>query len=260
MSKSILLQTALALPNPDIEALIEGRMIAAMPRMSLTPGRIFALYPANLWVDLLPCDRHYRSHFLPIAQKALAQLNSDKVLLKAWARCESCKMPEDPESLEALSQLTIWKKEGLQQILLQGTHIFLAHLRVYLLPQPLEMPVHPSGNFVSLPKSLNVTDSRPVLSEAIFAKRRQKLVNRESPEHPELEELQSELVHLSTTNPKAKQLDAEIKIFLGWSSDKPVKAIKPDLSWTNTIAALGNRTKELDTDKSNYQAEIGRAS
>src|SRR4028119_2061621 len=240
MSKSILLQTALALPNPDIEALIEGRMIAAMPRMSLTPGRIFALYPANLWVDLLPCDRHYRSHFLPIAQKALAQLNSDKVLLKAWARCESCEMPDDPESLEALSQLTIWKKEGLQQILLQGTHIFLAHLRVYLLPQPLEMPVHPSGNFVSLPKSLNVTDSRPVLSEAIFAKRRQKLEKLEPPEHPELEELQSALVHLSTTNPKAKQLDAEIKIFLGWSEKLPTTQPDPDLDWIKTIAQIGN--------------------
>ncbi len=254
MSKLILLQTALALPNPDIEALIEGRMIAAMPRMFLNPGRTFALHPANLLVDLLPCEQHYRSHFLPIAQKALAQLNSDRVLIKAWARCESCKMVNDPESLEALSQLTIWKTKTLEQILQQRPFIFVAYLRVYLLPQPLEMPVHPSGNFVSLPKSLNVTDSTPVLSESIFAKRRQKLEKLEPPDHPELEELQSALVHLSTTNPKAKQLDAEIKIFLGWSSDKPVKPIKPDLAWINTIAALGNRTKELDTDKSNYQA------
>lgn len=254
MSKSILLQTALALPNPDIEALIQGRMIAAMPRMFLNPGRTFALYPANLSVDLLSGDRYYRSHFLPAAQKALAQLNSDKVSIKAWARCELCQMVNESESLEALSRLTVWTTEALQQILQQRPLIFVAYLRVYLLPQPLEMPVHPSGNFVSLPNSLNVTDSRPVLSESIFAKRRQKLEKLEPPEHPELEELQSALVHLSTTNPKAKQLDAEIKMFLGWSSDKPVKPIKPDLAWINTIAALGNRTKELDTDKSNYQA------
>ncbi|MEG4420559.1 DUF1802 family protein [Microcoleus sp. LAD1_D5] len=254
MSKLILLQTALALPNPDIEALIEGRMIAAMPRMFLNPGRTFALYPANLSVDLLSGDLYYRSHFLPVAQKALAQLNSDKVSIKAWARCELCQMVNEPESLEALSLLTVWKTEALQQILQQRPFIFVAYLRVYLLPQPLEMSVHPSGNFVPLPKSLNVTDSSPVLSESIFAKRRQKLEKLEPPEHPELEELQSALVHLSTTNPKAKQLDAEIKRFLGWSSDKPVKQIKPDLAWINTIAALGNRTKELDKDKSNYQA------
>jgi hypothetical protein len=244
---------AIRLPTPDLEGLIQGRMIAAIVWRTFNRGEQYALYPGTVSGDL-PCDRYYRSHFLPIAQKALAQLDSDKVSIKAWARCELCQMVNEPESLEALSLLTVWKTEALQQILQQRPFIFVAYLRVYLLPQPLEMPVHPSGNFVSLPKSLNVTDSAPVLSESIFAKRRQKLEKLEPPEHPELEELQSALVHLSTTNPKAKQLDAEIKIFLGWSSDKPVKPIKPDLAWIKTIAALGNRTKELDTDKSNYQA------
>ncbi|WP_445249831.1 DUF1802 family protein [Microcoleus sp. OTE_8_concoct_300] len=244
---------AIRLSAPDVEALIQGRTIAAIVWRTFEPGEQYALYPGNVSGDL-PCDQYYRSSFLPAAQKALAELDSDKVSIKAWARCELCQMVNESESLEALSRLTVWKTEALQQILQQRPFIFVAYLRVYLLPQPLEMPVHPSGNFVPLPKSLNVTDSTPVLSESIFAKRRQKLEKLEPPEHPELEELQSALVHLSTTNPKAKQLDAEIKIFLGWSSDKPVKLIKPDLSWINTIAALGNRTKELDTDKSNYQA------
>ncbi|MCC3574734.1 MAG: DUF1802 family protein [Microcoleus sp. PH2017_40_RAT_O_B] len=240
MSKSILLQTALALPNPDIEALIQGRMIVAMPRMFLNPGRTFALYPANLSVDLLSGDRHYRSHFLPIAQKALAQLNSETVLITAWARCELCQMLNDPESLEALSQLTVWTTEALQQTVLEKPYLFLAYLRVYLLPQPFEIPVQSSGNFVSLSKSLNVTDSTPVLSQSIFAKCRQKLEKLEPPEHPELEELQSALVHLSTTNPKAKQLDAEIKIFLGWSENSPTSKPDIDLDWIKTIAQIGN--------------------
>ncbi|MEG4250104.1 DUF1802 family protein [Microcoleus sp. Pol10D4] len=254
MSYSVFVDTALQLPAPDVEALIEGRVIAAMPRIFIEPGRSFALYPANISINLLPHEQYYRSSFLPIAKNSFSQLSSEKVLIKAWAKCEWCQILNDPESLEAVSQLTVWTTEALQQTILQRRYIFLAHLRVYLLPQPLEMPVHPSGNFVSLLKPLNVTDSTPVLSESIFAKRRQKLEKLEPPEHPELEELQSALVHLSTTNPKAKQLDAEIKMFLGWSSDKPVKPIKPDLAWINTIAALGNRTKELDTNKSNYQA------
>lgn len=236
----MLIDIALRLPAPDIEALIQGRMIAAMPRMFLNPGRTFALYPANLSVDLLSGEPYYRSHFLPVAQKALAHLNADKVSIKAWARCELCQMVNDPESLEALSLLTVWKTEALQQILQQRPFIFVAHLRVYLLPQPLEMPVHPSGNFVSLPKSLTVTDSTPVLSESIFAKRSQKLEKLEPPEHPELEELQSALVHLSTTNPKAKQLDAEIKIFLGWSEKLPTTQPDPDLAWISAIALIGN--------------------
>ncbi|MEG5161889.1 DUF1802 family protein [Microcoleus sp. AT3-A2] len=254
MSISVSMYNALRLPAADVEALILGRLIVAMPRKFINPGQKFALYPANISINLLPHEQHYRSSFLPVAKNALAQLNSETVLIKAWAKCELCQMLNDPESLEALSQLTVWTTEALQQTLLEKPYIFLAYLRVYLLPQPLEMPVHPSGNFVSLPKSLNVTDATPVLSESIFAKRRQKLEKLEPPEHPEWEDLQSALVHLSTTNPKAKQLDAEIKIFLGWSSDKPVKPIKPDLAWINTIATLGNRTKELDTNKSNYQA------
>ncbi len=256
MSASVLIYNALRLPAADVEALIIGRLIVAVPRKFINPGQKFALYPANIWINLLPHEQHYRSSFLPVAQNAnaLAQLNSEKVLIKAWARCEVCQMLNDPESLEALSRLTVWTTEALQQTLLEKPYIFLAYLRVYLLPQPLEMPVHPSGNFVSLPKSLNVTDSTPVLSESIFAKRRQKLEKLEPPEHPELEELQSALVHLSTTNPNAKQLDTEIKIFLGWSSEKPVKPIQPDLAWIKTIAALGNRSIELEEKKSNYQA------
>ena len=253
MSYSVFVDTALQLPAPDVEALIEGRVIAAMPRIFIEPGRSFALYPVdNSNMSLMKPKQ--LSLFSELVQLELPLVMLDKVSIKAWAKCELCQILNDPESLEALSRLTVWKIEDLQQILLQRRYIFVTHLRVYLLPQPLEIPVHPSGNFVSLPKSLTVTDSTPVLSESMFAKRRQQLEKLEPPEHPELEELQSALVHLSTTNPQAKQLDEQIKIFLGWSSDKPVKPIKPDLAWINTIAALGNRTKQLDTDKSNYQA------
>jgi hypothetical protein len=93
-----------------------------------------------------------------------------------------------------------------------------------------------------------------VLSDNIFAKRRQQLEKLEPPDHPELEELQSALVHLSTTNPKAKQLEAEIKMFLGWSEKLPAAKPDIDLDWIKTIAALGNRSIELQEKKSNYQA------
>jgi hypothetical protein len=254
MSYSVFVDTALQLAAPDVEALIEGRVIAALPRIFIEPGRSFALYPANISINLLPHEQYYRSSFLPIAKTSFSQLTSETVLIKAWAKCEWCQILNDPESLEALSQLTVWTTEALQQTLLQRRYIFVTHLRVYLLPQPLEMPVHPSGNFVSLPKSLNVTDSTPVLSEFIFAKRSHKLKKFEPPDYPELEELQSALVHLSTTNPKAKQLDAEIKIFLGWSENLPAAKPDLDLDWIKTIAALGDRSIEVEEKKSNYQA------
>jgi hypothetical protein len=254
MSISVSMYNALRLPAADVEALILGRLIVAMPRKFINPGQKFALYPANISINLLPHEQHYRSSFLPVAKNALAQLNSETVLIKAWAKCELCQILNDPELLEALSQLTVWTTEGLQQTLQQRRYLFLAYLRVYLLPQPFEIPVHPSGNFVSLPKSLTVTDSTPVLSESMFAKRCKKLEKLEPPEHPELEELQSALVNLSTTNPNAKQLDAQLKTFLGWSEKSPTTKLYSDLGWISAIAALGNRTKELDTSISNYQA------
>jgi hypothetical protein len=240
MSYSVFVDTALQLPAPDVEALIEGRVIAAMPRIFIEPGRSFALYPANISINLLPHEQYYRSSFLPIAKTSFSQLTSETILIKAWAKCEFCQILNDPESLEALSRLTVWTTEALQQTLLEKPYLFLAHLRVYLLPQPVEIPVHPSGNFVSLPKSLTVTDSTPVFSDTIFAKRRQQLEKLEPPEHPELEELQSALVHLCTTNPNAKQLDAEIKIFLGWSENSLTSKPDPDLDWIKTIAQIGN--------------------
>jgi len=239
MSYSVFVDTALQLPAPDVEALIEGRVIAAMPRIFIEPGRSFALYPVdNSNMSLMKPKQ--LSLFSELVQLELPLVMLDKVSIKAWARCEFCQILNDAESLEALSRLTVWKTEGLQQTLLQRRYIFVTHLRVYLLPQPLEMPVQPSGNFVSLPKSLTVTDSTPVLSESIFAKRRQQLEKLEPPEYPELEELQSALVHLSTTNPKAKQLDEEIKMFLGWSEKSPTTRLDPDLGWIKAISQIGN--------------------
>jgi len=249
MSYSFFVDTALQLPLPDVEALIEGRIIAAMPRIFIEPGRSFALYPGNIGIKLLSHEQYYRPSFLPIAKILFSQLSSETVLIKAWAKCELCQILNDPESLEVLSQLTVWTTEALQQTLLEKPYIFLAYLRVYLLPQPLEMPVHPSGNFVSLPKSLTVTDSMPVLSESIFAKRRQQLEKLEPPEHPELEELQSALVNLSTTNPKAKQLDAELKTFLGWSEKSPTTPPDPDLGWIQTISQIGNSSDGYGFEK-----------
>ncbi|MEG3838047.1 DUF1802 family protein [Microcoleus sp. Z1_C3] len=244
---------AIRLPAPDVEALIQGRMIAAIVWRTFNPGEQYALYPTDN--SNMPLMKPKQMSLFPESgQLELPLVVLDKVSVKAWARCELCQMVNESESLEALSRLTVWKTEALQQILLEKPYIFLAYLRVYLLPQPLEMPVHPSGNFVSLPKSLTVTDSTPVLSESIFAKRRQKLEKLEPPEHPELEELQSALVHLSTTNSKAKQLDAEIKMFLGWSENLPTAKPDIDLDWISAIAALGNRSIELEEKKSNYQA------
>jgi hypothetical protein len=234
-----MLPIALRLPAPDIKALIEGRSIAIIPRIFVNPGRQFALYPSDTSTNALPIEQYYRSNFIPTAQKSLAELGSETVLIKAWAKCERCQVLDDSESLDFLSQLTVWTKAGLEQTRVKRGHIFLAYLRVYRLPQPMEIPVHPSPRFIPLPQPLTVTQNTPVLSQTCFEQRCRQMEERQPPQHPELEELQSAIALLSNNNLAAKELDQDIKQFLGWNSQS-IGRFDSDFIWIKTIADVGN--------------------
>jgi hypothetical protein len=257
MNNFVSIATALCLPAPDIEALLQGRMVIAMPRIFINPGQQFALYPCDVLTNSLLVEQYYCSSFLPTAQTTLAQLDSETVPIKAWVRCELCQCVSDTDRLAALSRLTVWTTEALQEVLRQRQHIFLAYLRVYQVPQPIEVTVNPNsrekiGKFVGLPNALTITESSPVLSDRIFAQRRCQLEKVEPPLHPELEGLESAIAQLN--NPFAQQLAHKIRQFLGWTSQTPSQPADPKLAWINTIADLGDRSKELDEKKSNYQA------
>ncbi|MGF1933329.1 MAG: DUF1802 family protein [Nostoc sp. ChiQUE02] len=255
MSNLILLNTALCLPSRDVEALLQGRIIIALPRTFIHPGRSFALYPSATSINVLPDEQYYKSNLLTITQKVITPISSETVWIQSWGKCELCQMLNNLESLKALSQLNIWTTKGLQEILLQRKHIFLAYLRVYLLSQPIEIPVNPQSQFIGLPDPLTVSVDLPVLNDRTFAQRKRQLEKLEPPLHPELEELQSAIASLSISQPAAKQLDDDIKAFLGWSSDKLIiKQPDPNLAWINDIAKLGDRSIEQDEGKSNYQA------
>ncbi|MDF5716744.1 MAG: DUF1802 family protein [Rhizonema sp. NSF051] len=253
MSEIVLLDIALSLPAPDIEALIQGQMIAALAPRWMNQGEQFALYPANISMNLGLLKDYYRSSFLSTAQKVFANLGSEKVLIQAWAKCELCQMLNTSESLNSLSELAIWTTEALQQRLKHRPYIFLAFLRVYLLPQQIEMPIYTQRNFVPLPQQLNISEVNPVLSDRIFNLRKHQLETRQPPLHPELEELQSEIASLATTHPAANELDRDIKVFLGWSSKELVEQPESE-AWIDKIAALGDRSIKEDDGKSNYQA------
>jgi len=230
MNQQFSIPTALCLSVPDIEALIQGRTIAALPKIFIRPGQRFALYPAD-----------------------------SSVSIKAWAKCELCQILDETKPLEILSKLTIWTPKVLKEILRQQQYIFLAYLRVYQLPQLQEISVNPNiqeklGKFVSLPNSLTAYEEKPVINDRTFTQRKHQLEKLEPALHPELEELQSAIASLSISQPAAKQLDEDIKVFLGWSSDKLIKQPDPNLAWINNIAKLGDRSIELEEKKSNYQA------
>ncbi|NEU79284.1 DUF1802 family protein [Nostoc sp. UIC 10630] len=230
MNQQFSIPTALCLPVPDIEALIQGRTIAALPKMFIRPGQRFALYPAD-----------------------------SSGSIKAWAKCELCQILDETKPLDILSKLTIWTPKVLKEILQKQQYLFLAYLRVYQLPQLQEISVNPNiqeklGKFVSLLNSLTVSEANPVINDRTFAQRKRQLEKLEPPLHHELEELQSAIASLSISQPAAKLLDDDIKVFLGWSSGKLIKQPNPDLAWINDITKLGDRSIEQDEGKNNYQA------
>ncbi|MTJ55092.1 DUF1802 family protein [Anabaena sp. UHCC 0253] len=281
MNESILIYNALCLPAPDVEALIQGRIIAAIPRTLLDLGKTFALYPVE--ISTAAIDRYYHPSFLPIAKTAWEKsyhpsmllqpeqlsliptqkqlqlpLSESKVLIKAWAKCELCEMPDKTKPLDILSQLTIWKPEIFEEILQKRPHFFLAYLRVYHLDKPYEIPAIPNiqdklGKFIGLP-NISASEDKPVLSDQIFLQRKYQLQNLEPPLHPKLEELQSALSQIANNNPAAQQLENEIKVFLGWSNEPTTNTIDADLAWIKTIASLGDRSIEFEEKKNSYQA------
>jgi hypothetical protein len=232
MNQSFSLPRTLCLPVPDIEALIQGRTIAALTRTFIHPGQKFALYPVNTSVNMLS--------------------------IKAWAKCELCEILDETKPLDVLSKLTIWNLEIFEAMIQKHQNIFLAYLRVYHLPEPFEVPFNPNiqdklGKFVGLPNITGYED-KPVLSDQVFIQRKQQLEKREPSLNPELEELQSALSQIANNNSAAQQLENEIKVFLGWGNALNKNTIDADLAWIKTITTLGDRSIEKDDTISNYQA------
>ncbi|MCF3578712.1 DUF1802 family protein, partial [Planktothrix agardhii] len=257
---------ALSLPAPEVSALTQGRMILVLPSLFLGTGQSFFLYPAETSCGDISLEEIYRSSFLPDAKIALNQAQNNPVLIKSWAKCELChRLYDQPELLEKLAQLTIWTGEGLRAKIEEKNLKNLAYLRVYKLPEPFEIEAIAEssakiGKFLGLSISANVSESIPILDDITFAKRQLSIKNLESPEHPELEELENAIAqypndHLSQKEQIGlQQLKANIHDFLGWKIASSLNLNQLDLEWINEIAVLGNGSKELDEGKSNYQA------
>ncbi|NET70815.1 MAG: DUF1802 family protein [Sphaerospermopsis sp. SIO1G2] len=256
MNKSVSIYNSLCLYTPDVKALIEGRMICAIPRKLFNVGKTFALYPVE--IPRVEMNKYYRQSCLT-CENFSEQNTVSTVLIQAWARCEFFEIPDKTAPLEIISQLTIWKQELFEEVLRARSSFFLAYLRVYHLDKTLEIPTIPNiqeklGKFAPLPNTISVSETKPILSDYIFNQRKQQLENRQPPLHPELEELQNLLLPIATNNPAAQQLEQEIKVFLGWNNQRIENTLNSDLGWIKTIASVGDRSIELEEKKSNYQA------
>ena len=229
MSIPISINTAICLPASDVAALGKGRMIAALSRTFVSSTQQFALCPVE------------------------AQNSSSTISINLWAKLEFCKIYSQSEDIEKLARLTIWSNEELQKALQERYKLFLLCLRVYNLPQPLTISVDrvitsKLGNFIKLPGYLAVTNFIPVLTDDLFIDRKQQLISLEPPLHPELEELLDSVSKLAIINSLAKELEHEIKAFLGWNNRDSIY-FEPDLSWIKTIANIGNSSDGFEFEK-----------
>ncbi|CAD5968752.1 hypothetical protein NO108_04010 [Planktothrix rubescens] len=248
MYNSISLDNALSVPYPDIVALSQGRMITIITHIDMYFGRSFALYPVNFLLNLLPLENYYRLSSLLTDKTVLSEINLDKIEVEFWAKCQNCSLLTDPEDLTKLSQLTLWTEEGLKTLLAQRGHIFLTYLRVYKLPQPITISSVNNSRFVPLPYPITVIETNPILDNDHFNKKYENILNRQPPEHPELEELENAIAPLTLTHPDAKFLKDRIQTFLGWQPAKPPQ-IPENLNWIYTINELGTTAEGGNYEK-----------
>ena len=262
MLEVVSLDRALCLPAADVAALLKGQLIVATPKVSVQKGWTFALYP---YVDAakaaqikpeyhqptlsLAIGTEYHQQSLLLAQATLTPQKVE-VTIAAWAMCENCVMLYTTDQVETLSDLTIWTKNSLKKLLQERQHLFLAFLRVYKIPEFVEVSSQvvtseKFGKFLSLSilneqrfrEPLKVTQILPVISDRVFAQRRQYLEEMRPPPHPQLEALHGAIAQLA--DPTAKALEHDIEVFLGWA-DSCNNQPDPDLKWINTISSVGN--------------------
>ena len=168
-----LLNTGISLPPMDIEALIKGQSILAMPQRFIVPGKRFLLCPSQQ-PDPTASDR-YRPEVL-----ALHPSSTETNRVRAWAKCDLCQHFTEADPLRAFSQHTIWSTAALVEYLHQVGHVFMAFFQVYHLPEPLDLPLAnngPVGGFVPLADYLDVDESHPALDEADFLRHKRQLLD-----------------------------------------------------------------------------------
>jgi hypothetical protein len=224
----------------DYQALVSGRMIA--------------------WRS---------SFFMPMGQTFALTTESDTQTIEYWGQCIQCKSIESTEDIRAVADLTIWDIDSLKMELEQKSFILIACLRVYQLAINTEITVSRSNGFIPLNPVISTTNSKAVLSEEIFQRRKQELIDCSSPLHPELIQL-DKLFKNSGFNQSTEPLMTDIHQLLGWGSQCP-PSVSNEQSWIDEIAAVGNssdgnefeklvrkslRLLGFDNSINNYQASL----
>ncbi|MCL1490170.1 MAG: DUF1802 family protein [Pseudanabaena sp. Salubria-1] len=220
----ISIANGLRISATNLDALRSGAIVGAFSKTFLAIDRSFALYP-DLQVE-----------------------NSDLVTVELWAECKSCEGIDNTFDLLKLSQLTALPIEELESIFQQRASIFLLVLRVYKLPNPIQVQQKSIGNFVPLPETITIFEKISILDDEQFQ---------------QIQDQSKDLELLIIPN-QSPDIVLDDDVFLEINPN--IMTVEPQevtdeetqpnnsLSWIKTISTLGDRSIETDTGKTNWKA------
>ncbi|KAF3888962.1 MULTISPECIES: DUF1802 family protein [Nostocales] len=249
------------LPAFDVEMLSLGKLIVVPFVQFQKEGRAFWLYPSQNLPLNLSLEEYYQPEYLNRAKSVFAKYKTHPFHIQAWARCEQHWRinSEQKHFLSKIARATVWNLNALELMFDQYQVIKMLILRVYRLSTPciINSPTDPGAFFWPKPEDSITTvceSNTPVLYKTSFNKRKALLVVGKDYEYTSLEIFQFQCEEILDKNPEVQQLNYDIKQILGWTSEPPSRILNTNLNWINDIAALGDRSKEHDEGRSNYQA------
>ncbi|MFN5304369.1 MAG: DUF1802 family protein [Pseudanabaena sp.] len=220
----ISIANGLRISATNLDALRSGAIVGAFSKTFLAINRSFALYP-DLQVE-----------------------NSDLVTVDLWAECKSCESIDNTFDLLKLSQLTALSIEELESIFQQRASIFLLVLRVYKLPNPIQVQQQSTGNFVPLPESITIFEKIPILDDEQFQQ------IQDQSKDLELSIISSQFPDIALDDEDFLRINSNILSAETQEVIDEENQINDSLSWIKTISKLGDRSIKEDKGKSNYQA------
>lgn len=241
------LTEALCLPALDIEALLQGRTLAAIAQIPSPPSPCLLL-PVDITADTAELAQRYHTRFLNSLKKTPTPSNPDILSAYAWAECTNVRAYSDPAALETLSWLTVWSYGYLQQLLQRHSPLYLLELRVHRFTEPVELVAEPlaesqAGGHLALPYPVSTSGSQAVLDDESFCQ--QQRLRPAAPLHLALETLQGELVGLRESHLGAMALDRDLRYLLGWSRADETRWVDSDLSWIAQMTPAGRAEARL---------------
>lgn len=258
---SIQIINGIQLPAFDVEMLALGKLIVVPFKQFQPEGKASWLYPCQQLPNNLSLEEYYQPEYLAKARNSWAKYSTYPIHLKFWARCEYQWRinPEQKDILPKIAQSTIWNLTALENIFEQQKVLKLLILRVYHLSKPCIVNTPTDTGSFYWTKSEDIISNAnendiAVVSDSSFSQRKSLILSGNISPYQNIEALQFQCENISETNQDIKNLNHDIKQFLGWYSVPPIPKLDQSLAWIKTIAALGDRSIELEEKKNNYQA------